>query len=162
MGNCLPLHRNLEMEYSMRFLGNISAKSDNKGRFFLPAAFRKVLQAQGEERLVLRKDIFQDCLVVYPEQIWNARLDELNQRLNKFNASHQQVLRQFVAHAEPVTLDSNGRLLISRGLLQLADIQDEVHFIGMDDVIEIWASHKLEQPFMDAEELGAALGELMK
>ena len=43
----------------MRFLGNIEAKTDAKGRAFLPAIFRKVLQAAGEENLVLRKDVFE-------------------------------------------------------------------------------------------------------
>lgn len=33
----------------MRFLGNIEAKVDAKGRVFLPVTFRKVLQASGEE-----------------------------------------------------------------------------------------------------------------
>ena len=42
----------------MRFLGNIDAKTDTKGRAFLPATFRKVLNASGEESLILRKDIF--------------------------------------------------------------------------------------------------------
>ena len=50
----------------MRFLGNIEAKTDAKGRAFLPASFRKILQVSGEENLVLRKDVFQPCLVVYP------------------------------------------------------------------------------------------------
>ena len=48
----------------MRFLGNIEAKIDAKGRAFLPATFRKVLQTEKEERLVLRKDVFQPCLVL--------------------------------------------------------------------------------------------------
>ena len=48
----------------MRFLGSIEAKTDAKGRAFLPAAFRKVLQAAGEERLVMRKHIHQLCLVL--------------------------------------------------------------------------------------------------
>ena len=47
-----------------QFLGNIEAKVDAKGRVFVPAAFRKLLQLQGEDWLVLRKDIFQDCLVL--------------------------------------------------------------------------------------------------
>ena len=38
----------------MRFLGNIEAKTDAKGRVFLPSVFRKVLQVSGEESLVLR------------------------------------------------------------------------------------------------------------
>ena len=48
----------------MRFLGNIEAKTDSKGRVFLPAIFRKVLQGAGEEVLVLRKDVHQRCLVL--------------------------------------------------------------------------------------------------
>ena len=48
-------------EEMLQFLGNIGAKADAKGRIFIPAIFRKRLQSEGEEFLVLRKDIFQDC-----------------------------------------------------------------------------------------------------
>ena len=51
----------------IRFLGNIEAKADTKGRVFIPAIFRKQLQAASEERLIMRKDVFQDCLTLYPE-----------------------------------------------------------------------------------------------
>ena len=47
----------------IQFLGNIEAKADAKGRVFIPATFRKQLQAASEERLVLRKDVYQDCLL---------------------------------------------------------------------------------------------------
>lgn len=53
----------------MRFLGTIDSKTDAKGRVFLLASFRKVLSTAGAERLVLRKDIFQPCLVLYPESV---------------------------------------------------------------------------------------------
>ena len=53
-----------------QFLGNFEAKADAKGRIFVPAVFRKLLQLQGEEWFVLRKDIFQDCLVLYPGSVW--------------------------------------------------------------------------------------------
>ena len=84
-------------EVRMRFLGNIEAKIDAKGRAFLPASFRKVLQAEKEERLVLRKDVFQPCLVLYPETVWNEQMDAMRQRLNRWNKQHQQVFRQFVS-----------------------------------------------------------------
>ena len=100
----------------MRFLGNIEAKLDVKGRAFLPAAFRKILQAGGEERLVLRKDVFQSCLVLYPESVWNERLDMLKSQLRQWKPVHQQMFRQFVSEAEVVTLDGNGRFLISKRL----------------------------------------------
>ena len=69
----------------MRFLGTIDSKTDAKGRAFLPASFRKVLSTAGAERLVLRKDIFQPCLVLYPESVWNQMLDSLRARLNRWN-----------------------------------------------------------------------------
>ena len=43
-----------------------------KEEFSSPATFRKQLQAASEERLVLRKDVYQDCLVLYPESVWFA------------------------------------------------------------------------------------------
>jgi MraZ protein len=48
----------------MRFIGDFPAKTDAKGRVFLPSAFRKVLESAGENRLILRTDLFQRCLVL--------------------------------------------------------------------------------------------------
>ena len=53
----------------IRFLGNIEARADAKGRVFIPATFSKQLQAVSEERLIMRKDVFQDCLTLYPESV---------------------------------------------------------------------------------------------
>lgn len=145
----------------MRFLGNIEAKTDAKGRAFLPATFRKALQAAGEETLVLRKDVFQSCLVLYPESVWNQRLDALKSRLSLWNADHQRVLRQFVSEAETVTLDGNGRFLLSKRLIQTAGIKQNIRFIGMDDTIEIWAEETMEQSLLSDQDFGAELERIM-
>jgi MraZ protein len=145
----------------MRFLGNIEAKTDAKGRVFLPAVFRKVLQASGQENLVMRKDIFQDCLVLYPESVWNEQMDALRQRLNRFNANHQRIFRQFVSEVEMVMLDGNGRFLIPKRYLQAAGIQQSVKFIGMGDTVELWAAEKVEAAQMDSQEFGEALQDIM-
>ena len=145
----------------MRFLGTIEAKTDAKGRAFLPASFRKILQAGGEERLVMRKDVFQPCLVLYPESVWNVQLDALRQRLNRWNKQHQQVFRQFVSEVEILTLDGNGRFLIPKRYLRMADIEQDIKFVGLDDTIEIWSNKKAEEHQMSAEEFGSALEELM-
>lgn len=145
----------------LRFLGNIEAKTDAKGRVFIPAVFRKQLQAASEERLVLRKDVFQDCLVLYPESVWFATQNQLRQRLNKWNAQHQQIFRQFVSDAESMVPDGNGRILLPKRYLQMAGIQSDVRFIGVDNTIEIWAKERAEQPFMDSEDFGKALQEVL-
>ena len=145
----------------MRFLGNIEAKTDAKGRAFLPAVFRKMLQASGSESLVLRKDIFQDCLVLYPESVWNEQMDTLRGKLNRYNAQHQKIFRQFVSEVEMTALDGNGRVLIPKRYLQMAGIQQNIKFIGMGDTIEIWANEKVEESKMDGEEFGQALESIM-
>ncbi|MCR5130693.1 MAG: division/cell wall cluster transcriptional repressor MraZ [Prevotella sp.] len=145
----------------MRFLGNIEAKIDSKGRAFLPAVFRKVLQTSGEENLVLRKDVFEDCLVLYPESVWNEQMDLVRSRLNRYNAQHQRIFRQFVSEVELLTLDGNGRFLIPKRYLQLADIQQAVKFTGNGDTIEIWAQEKVESSLMSKEEFGAAMQSVM-
>ena len=145
----------------MRFLGNIEAKTDSKGRAFLPAAFRKVLQASGEERLVLRKDVFQPCLVLYPESVWNEQMDQMRARLNRWNRQHQQVFRQFVSEVELLTLDGNGRFLIPKRYQRMADIEQDIKFVGMGDTIEIWGLQKAEEQQMSPEDFSNALEELM-
>ena len=145
----------------MRFLGNIEAKTDVKGRAFLPAAFRKVLQAGGEERLVLRKDVFQPCLVLYPESVWNEQMDQMRARLNRWNRQHQQVFRQFVSEVELLTLDGNGRFLIPKRYQRMAEIEQDIKFVGMDDTIEIWSNQKAREQQMKPEDFETALEELM-
>jgi MraZ protein len=145
----------------MRFLGNIEAKTDSKGRAFLPAVFRKVLQASGEENLVLRKDIFQQCLVLFPESVWNGRVDLLKSQLAPWKPAHQQILRQFVSEAEVVSLDGNGRFLISKRLQRAAGLEQDLRFIGVDDTIEIWSPQHLEKVLKSDEEFGSDLVNIM-
>lgn len=129
----------------MRFIGDYSAKTDAKGRVFLPSALRKILNAEGETKLVLRKDVFQKCLVLYPESVWNERLDDLKSHLNLWKREHQAVLRKFCADAETMELDSNGRVLIAKSKLQYAEIGADVRFLGVDDKIEVWSKENLDK-----------------
>ena len=145
----------------MRFLGNIEAKTDAKGRVFLPATFRKVLQASGEEALVMRKDVFQACLTLYPESVWNAQMDSLRARLSRWNAEEQQLFRQFVSDVELLSLDGNGRFLIPKRYLNLCHIAQQVKFIGMGDTIEIWPADGEQKPFVEPEAFSRALQEVL-
>lgn len=135
---------------------------DAKGRVFLPSVFRKQLQAAGEERLIMRKDIFQQCLTLYPESVWYEQLDALRSRLNRWNKEHQMIYRQFLAEAEPVQLDGNGRFLIGKRCMTAAGISQEVRFIGMNDYIEIWSNDNADSPFIESETFGAALESIME
>ena len=151
--------RNLKRDMTNRFIGDYGAKTDAKGRVFLPAPFRKVLEAEGEKSLVLRNDVFQKCLVLYPESVWNAQLDSLRGQVSQWNSRQQMMLRKFEADAEPIELDGNGRLLISKRKLQYAGIESDVRFLAMVDRIEIWSKQALEELMNDSADLGSEMEE---
>ena len=145
----------------MRFTGNIDAKVDEKGRVFIPASFRKVLQLSNLDSLILRKDVFQRCLVLYPKAVWNSMVDSIALRTNTFDRKGRESLRAFVAGAEKISIDGNGRILIPRRYLDSADIQNEVRFLGMDNSIEIWSRQKIDELLSNTESFAENLEQLM-
>ncbi|MBQ9165062.1 MAG: division/cell wall cluster transcriptional repressor MraZ [Bacteroidaceae bacterium] len=146
----------------MRFFGDFPAKTDAKGRVFLPAAYRKVLAANGEEKLVMRRDLHQACLVLYPESLWNQMLDALRAKLNRWNREHQDIIRGFVADSEIVELDGNGRFLINKRKMNEVGINQEVRFLAVDDTIEVWDKDVFEQHLQSQKDsLGERIQEAM-
>ena len=131
------------------FIGNIDAKVDNKGRVFVPADFRKILQSVGDTRLILRKDIYAKCLVLYPAPVWEEELSTLRNKLKKYGKESRQLYRTFIQDSKIVEMDSNGRILIPKRYLQLAGINTDICFMGMDQTIEIWDSECLDSSKLD-------------
>ena len=145
----------------MRYIGNIPAKADAKGRYFLPAMFRRILQESGELGLVLCRDSFQSCLVLYPQRVWSERVAMLKKRVSPFNRRESMLLRQFMADADVVNLDNDGRILIPKRCAEAVSLTKDVCFLGVDDVIEIWPKEVADKPFMDRAEFVNGLEELM-
>lgn len=145
----------------IQFLGNIEAKIDAKGRIFVPAAFRKILQSSAPNALILRKDLFQDCLVLYPVEVWEEEVAKLRSRLNRWDREQQALFRQFVVDAERLEIDSNGRILISKRYCQMVSIISDVRFLGVDNTIEIWAKEGLEKTLIPADDFSSRIQALM-
>lgn len=145
----------------MRFFGDFPAKVDAKGRVILPAAFRRELEAEGERTLYMRHDFYQNCLIIYPESVWNHDLDELESKLNRWNRKHQDILRRYVAGVEKFELDGNGRLLINKRKMDKAGIKQDIMFQAVTDRIEVWGLENYQAHFSDdandGEELEAAM-----
>lgn len=144
----------------MRFLGNIEAKTDAKGRAFLPAQFRKVLAASGEESLVLRQDVFENLLVLYPMSVWNGLMDEMRRKLSRWDRRQQMAYRTFVSSVVELSIDGSGRILIPRSFLEATGINQSIRFVGMGDTIEIWPADTMET--MSKEDFSLVLDEAMK
>jgi len=92
-----------------------------------------------EDRFVVRKDIFEGCLVLFSIDDWNRQLEKVRSRINPYNREHNIFLRNFFKGTAEVSLDSSNRLLIPKRLLDLAGITKDVVLAGQDGRIEMWA-----------------------
>lgn len=140
------------------FTGSIEAKLDEKGRVFFPSSFRKLL-LESEREFVLKRDIYQPCLVVFPMSAWQSEVEVLRTKLNRWNPQEAMIFRQYLSDAEQFQLDSNGRFILPKRLLAFAGIDHAVTFVGMDDRIEIWA--KRENDFIAPEDYAKAVEALL-
>ena len=149
----------------MNFIGRFSAKIDAKNRVFLPSSFRKMVIAAAEESLVIRKDYFENCLVIYPMSEWRAEVERVRQRLNRFDVRQQMVYRQLLSEAQEVQIDSSGRILISKQQLEKVGIKQDVVFVGMQQVIELWDANAVadnNEGFISEQEFAKELMNFMK
>jgi len=126
------------------FVGDFQCKVDAKGRISFPSALKKQMDASSDGRFVLKKDLFEACLVLYPIEEWERKSEQLRRKLNPYNKKHNQFLRNFFKGSAEVMLDGNGRLLLSRRLMEQVDIAQEVVLAGQYDKIEVWAADQYE------------------
>jgi MraZ protein len=121
------------------FIGDYPCKADAKGRIMLPSAFKKQMPSAAADRFVVRKDIFENCLVLYTTEDWNLQLEKIRSRINPYNREHNKFFRNFFMGSAEITLDSSNRMLIPRRLFDLAGIGRDLILAGQDGRIEIWS-----------------------
>ena len=143
------------------FIGDYTCKVDAKGRIILPMAFKRQLPAGAQDHFVVRKDIFDRCLVLYSIEDWNRQLEKIRSRINPYNREHNVFLRNFFKGTAELSLDSNNRLLIPRRLLEIAGISRDIVLAGQDGRIEMWAADLYEKIDMPSGEFADLAEKLM-
>ena len=127
------------------FLGEYEATLDAKGRFLLPAGFKKQLQQDAATQFVLNRG-FEKCLTLYPIQSWEPIFSEIS-KLNDFNPKVREFRRYFLNGATQVELDSAGRLLLPKNLSEHAGLEKDIVLVSAVNKIEIWDKSKYTQFF---------------
>ena len=135
------------------FIGDYTCKVDVKGRIILPAAFKKQMPADAQDHFVVRKDIFENCLVLYAIEDWNRQLVKIRKKLNPYNREQNMFLRNFFKGTAELSLDSNNSILVPKKLMDLIGADRDVVLAGQDGRIEIWASDIYDKIDMPAEDL---------
>lgn len=127
------------------FLGEYEATMDTKGRFLLPVGFKKQLPEEEATRFVLSRG-FEKCLSLYPIKSWEPIFNQISQ-LNDFDPKVREFRRYFLNGAINLDLDSAGRVLIPKNLLEHAGLEKDIVLVAAVNKIEIWDKVKYQQFF---------------
>ena len=139
-------------------IGTYECKIDVKGRLLIPSAFKKQLAPVIPKGFVLKRAVFQNCLELYPLEQWEELIKKVNS-LNRFKKKNNDFIRRFTAGVKFIELDSNGRLLIPRDLIEISNIKREVTLSTSVNIIEIWDKSSYEKAIADSRDGFAQLAE---
>ncbi len=145
----------------INFIGDFPCKLDAKGRLTLPAAFKKQMQAVGQESFVVKKDIFEKCLVLYPIKEWQEQVEILNKKINPYNREHNKFLREFHRGKAELSIDNVGRVLIPKRLLEIIGESSDLILAGLESKIEIWDKDTYESMQANEDDFAALAEKIM-
>lgn len=143
------------------FIGNIEARLDEKGRIFIPAGYRKILGEMESRRIIMRRDTDNACIIFYPEQVWNEKVRQLRHALNEWDPDDQMILMQFIAEAEILEPDSQGRVLLQKKNVEMIGAQQDVLFVGMLDRFALWSPSVFREKQMPQKDLAERIRQKM-
>ncbi len=129
----------------IEFLGEYEATVDSKGRFLLPAGFKKQLPEEAGTQFVINRG-FEKCLTLYPMQSWKPIFSEIS-KLNDFDPKVREFRRHFLNGATQLEMDTAGRLLVPPNLKEYAGFDKDIVLVAAINKIEIWDKVKYQQLF---------------
>lgn len=117
-------------------LGEYEVSMDAKGRFLVPAAFRKQLPEGADASFIISRGM-DGVVSLYTKESWEIFTAKLD-KLNEFNPKTLRISRILRGGASLVELDSAGRMLVPKPLQEYAGLKKDLVFSAQGNKVEIW------------------------
>ena len=140
------------------FRGRSKHTLDTKGRLAIPTRFREVLDAAGENILVVTNH--HGCLWAYTRNDWKV-IEKKAAGLPQFDEAVSTYLRYFISGAAECPLKQN-RITIPPDLREHAGLSRDVVLVGELKRFEIWDKSEWEKAFRKAREDFAKASQFLK
>ncbi|MDR2835538.1 MAG: hypothetical protein LBV69_04975 [Bacteroidales bacterium] len=144
------------------FVGEYIGKVDEKGRIVMPfQLLRQLPEEQQKESFVIKKDIYENCLLLFPINEWNNQTSILKKRLNPFNKKHDKFLKEYYRGTAEIILDKSNRILIPKRLLEYLKNSNDLIFAAQEGKIAIWAKDVYEKQALNDQEFAELAEEIL-
>ncbi len=119
---------------------------DGKGRTSVPARFREVLESTlpaKDARELVMVPWGEGCIRVFTAADWRRRREVFDADfavtdIFGLDEDESDIRRTIYGLAAEVSLDGQGRALLSRDLREWAGIDGDAYWVGIGPVLEIW------------------------
>lgn len=115
-------------------------KIDDRGRLRMPIDLINKLPESDKAKFVLNRGL-DGFISLFPLSSWETTSAKVN-KLNQYKEKNREFKRFFFKGAEMVEVDSSGRILLPKQLIEFSGIDKEVILVAYGDNIEIWAKDK--------------------
>jgi MraZ protein len=119
------------------FLSSFENKLDKKGRVSVPATFRSHLTSMGYNGFIGYPSFNHSAL----EACTQDRIEKLSSTidsLNPFEEKRDYFATSVLSESENLQFDTEGRVSISKKLLDHAKIKNNILFVGLGKTFQIW------------------------
>ena len=143
------------------FLGTHQNKLDAKGRVSIPAPFRQGLRVlDGSDpaagvSMILRPSHTLPCIEAWPTTRFNEMLARLD-GLDEYSEDYLIMATSLGGGALPHDSDKEGRIALADGLRDHAGIKENVAFMGIGKIFQIWEPAAAAKRYADASAAAAA------
>ncbi len=144
--------------------GSYNARIDEKGRFKVPATFKRYLEEKYGSPDFYVTSLEGDCARIYPIREW----EEIERKLAEppvMDPTKKKFLDRTNYWGQMQSVDGQGRILIQPLLRVEANLQGEVMVFGYLSYLEVWSAERFrrarleERPYTDEDhEAMARLG----
>jgi len=139
------------------FKGQADYSVDKKGRIAIPAKMRSALRPEAVGTFTMTRG-FEPCIYLYPLDEW-LKKEVQYASLNQYDRRARHLVRTILMWADDVTLDAQGRIGLSKPLMDYASITERALIIGAMDRIEIWDPDTFQTYLNDQPDDHEALAE---
>jgi len=119
------------------FLSTYENNIDKKGRVSVPAQFRSHLSSLGFNSIICFPSFNQQCLEGWSQDRIEKISDAIDD-LNPFEEKKDYFATSILSESVNLIFDTEGRISLTKKLLQHSKIRSRILFVGLGKTFQIW------------------------
>lgn len=143
-----------------QFVSTFTNKIDAKGRVSVPAPFRTVLAKDGLEGVYCYPSLDDEALDAGGQRLVD-KIQTLLEDIAPYSDERDHLAMALFGASEVLSLDQDGRIILSERMREFAGITTHVAFVGLGDKFQIWEPGRFEAQFAEGRKKLSELKRLL-